>query len=101
VTLQIASDAGGSFNKATLVIPAGANGEDRFTFTPAPDTVATLTYTNGASGQQLPPARKVYALVDPVAREAVQPREAALTLIARYHTRETAEWVRRVMQDAA
>jgi len=84
VTLQIASDAGGSFNKATLVIPAGANGEDRFTFTPAPDTVATLTYTNGASGQQLPPARKVYALVDPVAREAVQPREAALTLIARY-----------------
>ena len=83
VTLQIASDAGGSFNRATLVIPAGANGEDRFTFTPAPDTVATLTYTNGASGQQLPPARKVYALVDPVAREAVQPREAALTLIAR------------------
>ena len=83
VTLQIASDAGGSFSKTTLVIPAGANGEDRFSFTPLPDTVATLTYTRGVSGEQLPPARTVYALADPVAREATQPREAALTLIAR------------------
>lgn len=29
---------------------------------------------------------------------AVTPK--SVTLIARYHTRETAEWVRRVMQDA-
>lgn len=83
VSLQIASDVGGSFSKTTLVIPAGANGEDRFSFTPLPDTVATLTYARGVSGEQLPPARTVYALADPVARAATQPREAALTLIAR------------------
>ncbi len=84
VTLQVASDAGGSLSKTTLVIPAGANGEDGFTFTPAPDSVATLTYTSDWPGQQLPPARTIYALADPVARAATQPREAGLTLIARY-----------------
>jgi hypothetical protein len=73
LSLQIASDAGGSFNKTALVIPAGANGEDRFTFTPAPDSVTTLTYTSDRSGQPLPPARTIYALADPLARAATQP----------------------------
>jgi hypothetical protein len=48
------------------------------------DSVAALTYTSDWPGQQLPPARTICALVDPVARAATQLREAALTLIARY-----------------
>ena len=85
VTLTVASSAGGNLSKTTLVIPAGANGEDSFTFTPAPGTVTTLTYqaTNPAS-RQVPPPRKVYSLADPVAHAGTHLADAALAILARY-----------------
>ena len=44
VTLNVASSNGGTFSKTTLTIPAGANGQDSYTFTPAANAVTTLTY---------------------------------------------------------
>lgn len=82
LTLRVHSDSGGSFSKSTLVIPAGANGEDSFRFTPEPDRVTTLRYEGTAP--QLPRPRKVVSLLDPVARAAANLDDAALALLARY-----------------
>jgi hypothetical protein len=81
VTLTVASDAGGTFSKQQLVIPAGPNGQDSYTFTPAPGTVATLRYT---ASRQVPPPRAVYAIADPVAHSAANLGEAARAILARY-----------------
>ncbi|AEG91752.1 glycoside hydrolase family 5 protein [Ramlibacter tataouinensis] len=85
LTLTVASDNGGAFSKTTLVIPAGANGQDSYSFTPGPDRVTTLSYaSDGSLGGQVPPPRKVYSLADPVAHAAVDLATAAMALIARY-----------------
>ncbi|MGZ5846996.1 MAG: glycoside hydrolase family 5 protein [Ramlibacter sp.] len=81
VTLTVSSDNGGTFSKRTLVIPAGANGEDSFTFAPAPGSVATLRYDGP---RQVPPPRQVYALADPVASAAASLADAARAILARY-----------------
>ena len=81
VTLTVTSDVGGTFSKTTLVIPAGANGQDSYTFVPPNDAVATLRY-DGAP--QVPPPRKVYALVDPVGAAATRLEDAGRALLARY-----------------
>lgn len=83
VALTVASDAGGSFSKTALSIPAGPNGQDSFTFTPAPDSIATLSY-QAASGRQVPPPRKVYSLADPVAHAATSLEDAARAILARH-----------------
>jgi hypothetical protein len=83
VSLTVSSDAGGRFSKTTLVIPAGPNGQDSFTFTPPPNTVATLRYT-AASGRQVPPPRKVYSLADPAAYSATSLTDAAMAILARH-----------------
>ena len=79
-TLTVSSSNGGTFSKSTLVIPAGANGQDSFTFVPAPNTVATLSYAGAA---QVPPPRKVYALADPAAYAATSLEDAARAILAR------------------
>lgn len=85
VTLEVVSDNGGRLGKSTLTLPAGSNGEDRFTFTPDPDRVTTLTYVAPADPElQLPPPRKVYSLADPVARAATHLPDAAMAIIARH-----------------
>ncbi len=85
LTLQVASDNGGRFSKTTLTLPAGPNGEDRFTFTPEPGRVSTLTYTAvDPAGQQVPPPRKVYALADPVGHAGTSLADAAMALVAKY-----------------
>lgn len=85
VALTVASDGGGTFSKNRLVIPAGPNGQDSFTFTPARNRVTTLSYTSdGQLGGQVPPPRRVYSLADPVAHAATSLAEAALAIIARY-----------------
>ncbi|GAC1532934.1 MAG: hypothetical protein NVS2B4_13160 [Ramlibacter sp.] len=81
VTLTVGSDNGGTFSKRTLVIPAGPNGEDSFTFAPAAGTVATLSYAGAA---QVPPPRRVHALADPVATAAARLEDAARAILARY-----------------
>ena len=81
--VHVAAQGGGSFSKATLTIPAGANGADSFTFTPGGPGVAQLTYSS-PGGHQVPPARKVYSLADPVAHAAVNLAEAAHAILAKY-----------------
>jgi hypothetical protein len=88
VTLTVSSDNGGTFSKTTLIIPAGANGSDTFTFTPAPNSVTTLTYTS-SSAPNVPPPRKVYSLTDPVAYAATNLTDAAMALLAKY---SAAKW---------
>ncbi|HEY1230831.1 MAG TPA: cellulase family glycosylhydrolase [Ramlibacter sp.] len=81
VTLTVSSDNGGTFSKQALVIPAGANGQDSFTFVPPAGSVSTLRYAGAA---QVPPPRKVYALADPVASAATNLEDAARAILARY-----------------
>ena len=83
VTINVASNNGGTFSKSALTIAAGANGQDSFTFVPAANTVATLTYSSSQAAQ-LPPPRKVYSLVDPVAYEATSRADAAMCILAKY-----------------
>lgn len=81
VVLTVASSKGGTLSKSNLTIPAGANGQDSFTYTPAANQITTLTYTGAA---QVPPPRKVFSLVDPVAYAATSLADAALAIIAKY-----------------
>ncbi len=81
LTLTVTSSNGGSLSKSTLTIPAGANGQDSYTFTSASNTVTTLTYSGSA---QVPPPRKVYSLADPVAYASTSLTDAAMAIIARY-----------------
>jgi endoglucanase len=91
ITITVSSDNGGTFkdNKRTLVIPAGANGSDSFTFTPKANTVTTLTYASPAN-LSLPPARKVYSLTDPVTPSlSFSLEDRAMALLAKY---SAAKW---------
>jgi endoglucanase len=84
VSLNVSSNNGGIFSKTQLTIPAGANGQDTFTFTPGANRVTTLSYTT-ASGLTPPPPRKVFSLNDPVAYAAATSlSDAALAIIAKY-----------------
>jgi aryl-phospho-beta-D-glucosidase BglC (GH1 family) len=81
VSVTVSSSNGGTLSKTTLTIPAGANGSDTYTFTPASNSVVTLSY---ASSRQVPPPRKVYSLADPVAYASTNLRDAAMAILARY-----------------
>ena len=85
VVLTVASNKGGTLSKSRLTIPAGANGQDSFTYTPAANQVATLSYTSdGQLSGQVPPPRKVFSLSDPVAYAATSLADAALAIVAKY-----------------
>jgi endoglucanase len=84
VTLNVSSNNGGTLSKAQLTIPAGANGQDTFTFSAAANTVTTLTYSVTSGGQSAPPPRKIYSLTDPVAHEGSSLTDAAMAIIAKY-----------------
>ncbi|HSI53334.1 MAG: glycoside hydrolase family 5 protein [Ramlibacter sp.] len=84
VTLNVSSSNGGTFSKTALTIPAGANGSDSYTFTPAANSVATLSYSGVSGGLTAPPSRKVYALTDPVAYASTSLADAGMALIAKY-----------------
>jgi endoglucanase len=81
VSISVASSNGGTLSKNVLTIPAGANGQDTFTFTSDANRVTTLTYSGPA---QVPPPRKVYSLADPVAYAATSLADAAMAILAKY-----------------
>lgn len=81
VVLTVASNKGGTLSKSRLTIPAGANGQDSFTYTPAANQVATLSYTGDG---QVPPPRTVFSLADPAGYAATNLADAALAIIAKY-----------------
>jgi hypothetical protein len=81
VSITVTSNNGGTLSKSVLTIPAGANGQDSFTYTAASNRVATLTYTGSG---QMPPQRKIYSLTDPVAYEATSLWDAAMAIFAKY-----------------
>ena len=84
VAVTVSSSNGGSLSKTTLTIPAGANGQDSFTFTAAPNQVTTLTYAVSGGTMAPPPPRKVYSLTDPAAYAATSLPDAALAILAKY-----------------
>jgi len=84
VTLSVSSSNGGTLSKTQVTVPAGANQQDTFTFTAAPNTVTTLTYTVASGDVAPPPPRKVYSLSDPAAFEATSLADAAMAIIAKY-----------------
>lgn len=85
IALTVASNNGGTLSKSSLLIPAGANGQDTFTYTPAANRVATLSYTSdGQLSGQVPPPRKIFSLSDPVAYAATNLPDAAQAIIAKY-----------------
>ncbi|MDQ3058145.1 MAG: glycoside hydrolase family 5 protein [Pseudomonadota bacterium] len=84
VTLTVRSNNGGRLSKTQLTIPAGANGQDTYTFTPGGNRVSTLSYASASPSVAPPPARKVYSLRDPVAYAATSLGDAAMAILARY-----------------
>jgi endoglucanase len=89
VSISVTLSGAGKLGKTRLTIPAGPNGQDTFTYTPAANEVATLRYTladapAGQGAMAAPPPRQIYALSDPVAHAAKNLPEAALSIMARY-----------------
>jgi endoglucanase len=88
VVVEVSASGKGSLGKTRLTIPAGANGQDVFTFTPQAGQVATLRYSiveaAGQAGMLAPPPRRVFSLPDPVAHAAGNLEEAAVALVAKY-----------------
>jgi hypothetical protein len=84
VTLAIASSNGGSLSGGVLVVPAGANSQATFSFTPAANAVTTLSYTVVTGSATAPAPRKVYSLADPVAYAATSLPDAAMAILAQY-----------------
>jgi endoglucanase len=84
VAVTVSSNNGGTFSKTQLTIPAGANGQDSFSFTPGSNRVTTLTYAVSSGSVAPPPLRKVYSLSDPVAYAATSLQDAAMAIIAKY-----------------
>jgi hypothetical protein len=84
VYVTVTSNNGGTLSKSVLTIPAGANGQDSYTYTSASNRVATLSYSTSQLGGRVPPARKVFSLTDPVAYVATSLSDAALAIIAKY-----------------
>ncbi|WP_287066072.1 cellulase family glycosylhydrolase, partial [Ramlibacter sp.] len=84
LTINVASSNGGTLSKTTLTIPAGANGQDSYTFTAPANAVTTLSYSS-PSGGQLPPPRRVYSLTDPVSYAAgTSLYDGAMAILAKY-----------------
>ncbi len=83
-TLAVLSNNGGTLSSATITLPAGANSQTSYTFTPASNRVTTLTYTVVTGGVNAPPARKVFSVTDPVALSSTNLADAALAIIAKY-----------------
>lgn len=80
-TVTVASDNGGAFSTTNLVIPAGLNKFFDFTFTPAGNSIATLSFTGATTN---PPPYKVFSLTDPVAYAATNLSDAAHCILAKY-----------------
>ncbi len=90
VSIGVSSNNGGTLSKSVLTIPAGANGQDTFTYVPDSNRIATLTYTSdGQLAGQVPPPRKIYSLNDPVAYAATSLPGAAMAILAKYNA---AKW---------
>ena len=85
VRLAVAVKGGGKLSKEELTIPAGPNGQDSFSYLPADNQVAVLSYASlGQPSMPVPPPRKVFSLSDPVAHASTSLGDAAMAIIARY-----------------
>ena len=83
--IAVKVEGGGRLDTEELTLPAGANTQVAFTYTPADNRVAVLRYAViGQPGVQAPPPRKIFSLTDPVAYAATRLEDAALALMARH-----------------
>lgn len=85
-TLKIAvkADGKGTLSKKALTLDAGANGSDSFTYTPAVNEIATISYAASSQGRQLPPPRKVFSMPRPDDYAEKNLADAALAILAKY-----------------
>jgi endoglucanase len=91
VKIGVAVEGKGTLSESQLTLPTGANGKTTFSYTPAHDEVALLSYRgDGEPAGQLPPPRQIFSLANPVAHAASSLTEAALAIIARY---SACKWV--------
>lgn len=84
LSVAVSASNGGSLSKTVLTIPAGANGQDSFSYSPGLNRVSTLSYASAEAHIASPPARRVFSLNDPVAYEATSLTDAALAILAKY-----------------
>jgi endoglucanase len=85
VTIRVATSGNGTPRESRLTIPGSANGQTTFSYTPAADEVAVLSYrSEGQPAGQVPPPRKIFSLTDPVAHAAASLPDTALAIIAKY-----------------
>jgi len=84
LSIEVSASNGGSLSKTVLTIPAGANGQDSFSFSPGLNRVSTLSYASADARMAPPPPRRVFSLNDPVAYEATSLTDAAMAILAKY-----------------
>ena len=86
VRLKVVAKGSGKLSKTELTIPAGPNGQDTYSYTPAANEVARLHYlsSEGLRSGQVPPPRTIYSLADPPAHAAASLPEAAMAIVAKY-----------------
>lgn len=84
LSVAVSASNGGSLSKTQLTIPAGANGQDSFSYSPGLNRVSTLSYASADAQIAPPPPRRVFSLNDPVAYEATSLADAALAILAKY-----------------
>lgn len=84
LSVAVSASNGGSLSKTMLTIPAGANGQDSFSFSPGVNRVSTLSYASADAQMVPPPPRRVFSLNEPVAYEATSLTDAALAILAKY-----------------
>jgi len=77
--------AGGVFSSTTITLPSGANPSVQYTYTLPANAAATITYT---AARQVPPPRRVYSVLDPVAYAAQNLNDAARCILAKYRAVE-------------
>lgn len=84
VTLKVSTDGRGKLSTTELTLAAGANSLGRYTYMPAANEVARLSYAAAGKPRQVPPARKVYSIADAAAHADKSLADAALSLLAKY-----------------
>lgn len=77
--------AGGRFSATTITLPSGPNPSVQYTYTLPVNTAATITYR---ANRQVPPPRRVYSVLDPVAYAQRNQNDAARCILAKYRAVE-------------
>lgn len=84
ITVSVAAAGTGTLSKTQLVISAGANNTDSFTYIAGSNEAATITYTYANNGDAIPP-RLIYSIADPTGLAATNLSAAAMAIMQKYN----------------